>query len=383
MGRILLTDGLQRKTLAATRSLGAEGHAVWVGDPSRFSLSRFSRHCQRGLVSPDPANARDYRDWLVGVQRRHQLDALVPMDDLTTEIAVAHERALPYRMLVPTREQFMAGRDKGRTIALAREAGVACPLTLPVSTLAEAQAAVAALGGNAVVKPCISSGGRGVTVVASAGAVAAAWRRVQPDWGGVLVQERIPAGRKCDVCLLFGPAGDLRASFVQEELRWFPLEHGTSTLQESVHRPDLVALALRLLAPIGWRGPVEVEFMIDAAGEPVLMEINPRFWASVALAIRCGVDFPGLTAALAMGASVAGPATYPAGIRCRWSLPGDLLHAWAKRGRNIEPPFFATMDERTFDDILSGADPGPVLGFALAGMRHLLDVNMWRMVMRW
>lgn len=354
---------------------------MWVGDPSRFSLSRFSRHCRRGLVSPDPVDAAAYRDWLVHVQRTHHLDALVPMDDLTTAIAVAH--ALPCRTLVPTPEQFIAGRDKGRTMALARETGVACPETLAVTTLGEAQDAVRALGGTAVLKPRISSGGRGVAVVQSAAEVAAAWSRIRPDWGGLLVQQRIPMGRKFDVCLLFGPAGDLRASFVQEELRWFPLEHGTSTLQESVHRPDLIALALRLLAPIGWRGPVEVEFMMGAAGEPVLMEINPRFWASLALAVRCGVDFPALTAALALGEDVYGPEHYPAGVRCRWSLPGDLLHAWAKRGRHIEPPFFATMDARTFDDILSGEDPGPVLGFILAGMRHLFNFRMWRMVMRW
>jgi predicted ATP-grasp superfamily ATP-dependent carboligase len=382
MDRILLTDGQQRKTLAAVRSLGGQGDQVFVADETRFSTSRFSRYCHRGLLSPPPDQTDQYWTWLLDVQRRHDLEVLLPMDDLTTALAVERQHQLPYLTLLPTAEQFAVGRDKAKTAALAARAGVRSPRTTEARSLAEAETALERLGTSAVLKARVSAGGRGIFFVADAAGVRSAWAKAHAEWGGFLVQERIPLGRKFDVCLLFGASGDLRASFVQEELRWFPLEHGASTLQESVSRPDLVALALQLLSPIGWRGPVEVEFMLDAAGEPVLMEINPRFWASLALAIRCGVDFPRLTAALAAGRSVSGPDSYPLGVRCRWLLPGDLLHASASRFQ-MDPGFFATYDRRTFDDILSSDDPGPALGVVLAMIRYSCDLKMWRLLMRW
>lgn len=383
MDRVLLTDGLQRKTLAAARSLGGRGELVFVADTTRCTPSHFSRYCHERLLSPPPEQVERYWEWLLSTQRQSGIDVWLPMDDLTTELAVERQDRLPFAHLVPTAEQFATGRDKAATAALARRAGVRAPRTSEARSLAEAEAAVTELGGRAVLKARSSAGGRGIYFVEDGEDVRAAWQRALPEWGGFLVQERIPLGRKFDVCLLFDRAGDLVASFVQEELRWFPLEHGASTLQESVVRPDLVDLALRLLAPIGWRGPVEVEFMLDANDEPVLMEINPRFWASLALAVKCGVDFPGLTAALAMGRDVRGPTSYPAGIRCRWLLPGDILHALARRGRGISPGFFSTYDERTFDDILSREDRGPALGMVLAMFRFLFDLQMWKVLMRW
>ncbi len=384
MCRILLTDGQQRKTLAAARSLGRAGHEVFVADETWFSTSRFSRFCHRGLISPPPTRSDAYRQWLLTMYERHRPELLIPMDDHTTALTVTVQDELPFRTLLPTAEQFTVGNDKARTAELARRAGVPCPVTVAVETEAEALRAVAACNGPAVLRLRVASGGRGIFFVNGADQAREVWRQIKPGSGGFLVQERIPQGRKFDVCLLYDPAGDLCAFFVQEELRWFPLERGPSTLQVSVDRPDLVDLARQLLAPLGWRGPVEVEFMEDATGRPVLMEINPRFWASLALAIRCGVDFPGLIARLARGQQVQGPDHYPVGIRCRWLLPGDLLHFLANPNRfQMKPGLLRTYDERTFDDILAWDDPGPTLGFALAVFRYIWDPAMWRLLFRW
>lgn len=383
MYRVMLTDGQQRKTLAATRSLGRQGHQVLVADSTRFSTSRFSRWCRRGLVSPDPADARTYGDWLLETTRRLNVDVLLPMDDDTTALAVALREQLPCRTLVPTPKQFGTGRDKLRTAALAAETGVPHPLTRAAANAVEAQAALTEIGGPAVIRSRFASGGRDLHFVGSP-------EEIRPLFTGApaperyFIQKQISWRRKFDVCLLFDREGDLRASFVQEELRWFPLEYGASTVQESVHRPDLVRLAVRLLAPIGWRGPVEVEFVEDALGRPVLMEINPRFWASLALAIRCGVDFPGICVRLAAGEDARGPEDYPAGIRCRWLLPGDLLRYLADpRRREMQPSPFSWLDENTFDDIVSWEDPGPLLGFTLAVLRHAWSRRMWRTLLRW
>ena len=68
-----------------------------------------------------------------------------------------------------------------------------------------------------------------------------------------------------------------------------------------------------------------VEFRIRQDGTPVLLEVNGRFWNSLALAIYAGADFPNWQINLATDGTVPANAEYKIGIRCRWLL-GDARH---------------------------------------------------------
>lgn len=376
MTTVLLTDGQQRKTLAAARSLARAGHRVLVADETRLSLTRFSRACAAGLVSPPPASAA-YRPWLAAAAAR--VDVVVPMDDLSTEAAIALGPALGASALLPTARQFAAGRDKLETVALARRAGIAHPRTLEAATAEAVGRGLERLGGRAVLRPRVGAGGRGLRFL---GEGRDRVPRANPG-EGYLLQERVPLGRKFDVGLLYDRGGVLRAHFVQEELRWFPREHGASTLQRPVVRPDLVARAEALIAPIGWTGPVEAEFMLDGRGEPLLLELNPRLWASLGLAVAAGVDFPRLIVDLALDRPVLPQTGYRTDLLCRWSLPADTLHFLTHPLRRLAPDAPRRLPgEQLVDDILSWHDPGPAVGFALAALRYSLDLGKWRELWR-
>jgi len=372
---VLVTDGQQRKSLAAVRALGRAGHRVLVCDETRLSLSRASRHCARGLVCPPPHEPDRWYGWLQRVVAQEGVDVVMPMDDLTTEALVARGGAPgPARTLVPDPDAFGACRDKLRTVAAARAAGVDAPAAVGVESVRDLDDARRAVGPDAVVRPRRGAGGRGLAVLGEIGPTGR-------DLSGCMVQRRVAVERKFDVGLLYDDVGRLRASFVQEELRWFPSPSAASILQESVARPDLVERADRLIRAIGWRGACEVEF-VDGADGLMLMEVNPRFWASVALAIRCGVDFPRLWVDLAMGKDVRGPASYPEGVRCVWSLPGDLLHRTLRRAERRRDRV-RLGHKPAFDDIVCAADPWPALMFFAAAARYALSPAMWRMLFRW
>jgi predicted ATP-grasp superfamily ATP-dependent carboligase len=55
------------------------------------------------------------------------------------------------------------------------------------------------------------------------------------------------------------------------------------------------------------------------------MEVNGRFWHSLALACYAGVDFPALLARMAEQGDIETRTDYRSGIRCRWLL-GDARH---------------------------------------------------------
>ena len=77
-----------------------------------------------------------------------------------------------------------------------------------------------------------------------------------------------------------------------------------------------------------------VEFKKDTRdGQFKLMEINPKFWGSLDLAIAAGVDFPYLAARMAAEGDIDPVEDYRVGVRFRWvfddamrtlAAPGDL-----------------------------------------------------------
>lgn len=405
MKTVLITDGNQRKSLVAARAFGRAGWRVLVAEETAWQMTRFSRYAGRWLVSPSARDPERYGRWLVAAADRAGADLVLPMDDGSMAAAVACASALGDRVLVPGREQWEVARDKGRTQELARRTGVPAPAGGPAPELAAAAAIAGEVGYPVVIQARQESGGRGLAFVDSPADLPEAYRRVAAVDPAPLVKRRLVGGTFWDVCLIYDRAGAVRSAFVQRELRHFPLHGGTSTLQESVERPDLIELATRLLAPLGWTGVAEVEFLQTPDGRPWLMEINPRFWASVGLAVDCGVNFPLLTAALAAGEgatagagtpgvtaeagaaglrAVPGQAPYPVGRRCRWLLPGDILHYLANPERSrMEPSFWRTYDYRTRDDICSRDDPGAAFGFAVAALRQSVSIEAWRMLMRW
>jgi predicted ATP-grasp superfamily ATP-dependent carboligase len=249
-------------------------------------------------------------------------------------------------------------------------------------TLEGLQESAAVLGYPLVIKPRHSSGSRGIRVIGHAGQLLESYMDIHRQFPFPILQEYIPQGERYDVCLLYNKQGTARYTFVQKELRHFPLEMGPSTVQESVRYPELVELAKSLMDKLPWFGIVELEFMIDPRdGTPKLMEINPRFWNSLHLASMSGIDFPWGLYQLTMGSEVEEIVDYKLGVRCRWLLPGDLLHFIANPKRmSMEPPFLGKGAVRQ-DDIWSILDPMPTLGFALACLRYSLDPKAWRFLL--
>jgi len=130
---------------------------------------------------------------------------------------------------------------------------------------------------------------------------------------------------------------------------------------------------LALLRALCWTGVAMVEFRIQDDGTPVFLELNGRFWNSLALAIYAGMDFPRLLAQLAEEGKIRETPTYRENIRCRWLL-GDCRHlidVWRGAPRGYPLPYpgrlrtlwdFIIPVRGTFHDNFQWNDPLPELG---------------------
>ncbi len=329
---VLILDGNQRSALAATRSLGRRGIPVTVADESRRSLAGASRYCRESFSYPSPTERPD--DFLAAVQHNaatRAVGVILPMTEVSAYLLARNrEQLAPAIVPLPDADIWNQIADKCRLLQVAQQLQVPAPTTLfPVNT-DELIAAAEQIGFPVVLKPCRSKVWNRNRCTATAVHVvhnlshlhaltaAHGYLRDFP----LAVQTHVP-GSGLGVFALYNH-GKAIAFFAHRRIREKPPCGGVSVLSESVAvRADLQTYAARLLDHARWHGVAMVEFRGTDDGIPQLMEINPRFWGSLQLAIDSGIDFPGLLYDLALGNSPAPPATYHTGIRSRWLL-GDL-----------------------------------------------------------
>ncbi len=382
MPSVLVTDGLWRKSLSAVRSLGRQGLEVGVTGDSRFTTSFYSRYCSRRVLLPKAEHADAFIEAFLDELRGHPYDVVLPMEDDTIRVLLKHRDEVERyaRLPLPSESSLAVASDKAATLALAGELGIAHPWTSQPRSEEELHELLPTVPLPAVVKPVNSSGSRGLHYATTPKELAESFRTVLSQYGPPLVQERIPPGPGVGAALLFGSNHEPLAGFTYKRLREFPVHGGPSTLRESTHDPELLDTAVRLLKALEWRGVAMVEFKVDPRDHvPKLMEINPRFWGSLELANASGVNFPWLQYQVAMGAPVEPCFDYEAGVRCRWLIPGDILHFIANPERfRMEPSFFSFFEPGLHYDDFARDDLRGSVATVVCTAAQALRPEMWK-----
>lgn len=381
--RVLVTDGHFRKTLAVVRSLGRKGVRVTVGERTFLNTSFFSKYCSRRLLYPSPRRHPDqFIDFLLREVKKNRYDCLFPMEEETL-LLIAKYRSEISRytyLLIPDLQKIEFVRDKGNLIRFAESHGIPVPKTHDTPGVNFSDIPV-----PAVIKPRISSGSFGIAYVKKREDLIPLYQSVHARYPYPLIQEYIPdGGGTFGISALFDESSNVKAAFVHKKLRMYPVQGGPSTLREGVEYPQIMELGLSLLKSLNWVGIAMVEFKVDPRdGIPKLMEVNPRFWGSLQLAIFSGVDFPYLILKMAKGEKFEPVLHYTVGRRSRWLLFGDILHFFNNPERfHLQPSFWEFFDPNACYDIISKQDPFPILGAMATFFTFLYDPEMKRFLER-
>lgn len=379
---VFLPDAISPRALSICRSLGKKGVLVTCADESPFNLASFSRYCQERTIYPSPLrDPQGFAEYLLDYLTRHPQDCLIPVKEESLDVIMIHRAEFERltRLPFPATSVFQICRDKNKTMALAEKLGIPHPKTVLPTSLDQVVVLAKSLSFPVVIKPRLSCSGLGILHVKEVAHLYEAYCKVHELYPFPMIQEEIPAGEKYDVACLLDDNSRPLATFAQKEIRSFPLQDGASTVQQSVWRPDLVDLTLQFLQAAGWSGIAEAEFMIDPRdGRSMLLEVNPRFWGSLQLAIQSGVDFPSLLYDWSCGRPVEPVYQYKIGQFCRQLLPYDLLHFLANPNRfQMQPSFFNFLDPDCGHNLFALNDLGPIAGFFLSCGRYLFDPDKW------
>ena len=351
--KVLVTDAELTLSLAALRSLARAGLEVVALSWTPQAIGFRSRSVTTAIVGPAAVELDAFAEFVGRTVAEAKIGAILPVGQDATMALAQRRDALPPEVAValPPVASIEVAMSKRRTTELAASVGIRIPKTYA------REEGVARF--PAVAKHVTGSGE--VRYLNSPDDLAG----LNDEW---LVQDYVP-GEGRGLFALFNH-GAPRAVFMHRRIREFPPTGGASTMAESVDDAQLRELGLRLLRKLDWHGVAMVEFKRERRdGGYTLMEVNPKLWGSLALAVAAGVDFPLLAVLLARGEPFEAP-RYRVGLRFQW-VAQDLLHA-AARPRSLPAVLRDLADPRVRKDV-AWRDPLPAIAEAGATFKSAIQ----------
>jgi predicted ATP-grasp superfamily ATP-dependent carboligase len=361
--KILITYGWCRTAYAAAESLAKAGYAVYGCDDSRWNMLSSSRHVRGFDVVASPFRSpRQFVDDLAAVIRKRGIDILLPVHEDALPISRFRD-VLPKSTIVisPPLEVLERANDKLEIVRAAEKAGVPVPRTIGPSTTAEAAEAARVLDPPLILKTRRGNSGKGVAFVTSRAETAGLWAAMisrfrLPQGREPIVQEYIQ-GDLYGSCFL-ASEGRVKAVFSERYLRSKAGKFGTSVIREPVDWPLLADYTRRIASELRWTGIGHLDFVGRRdAGRAWLLEMNPRFWGALNLAIQNGYDFPlGLVTQFERGEP--DPAAFsrlPRAKRSIWVL-GELIAGLNETVRQSPAAILSSLGRILFPERASGYD---------------------------
>jgi predicted ATP-grasp superfamily ATP-dependent carboligase len=326
--RALILDGRSaRASLAAARALAADGWIVAIGAPRRDGLAAVSRSVAAFHEVPLPeAGADAFASALARAVEAGGYEVVFASSDIDVLSLSAVRGRIGAAVPHPDDAALRRGMDKRELTRAAQRVGLAVPRTVMGDDEGLAPPVVV----KERVHGDLAAGAPPETVVAEVMVDRAAVRErvaaIRARGGEAIVQE-VVRGRLVAVTVVCDRDGRIVARAQQEALRTWPGDVGTSARARTVAIDETLAAGVqRLVAELDWFGLAQVQFVAPPGDAPHLIDLNGRFYGSLALAVGAGVNLPALWARLATGREVPARSDAAAGVRYQW-LEADLRQA--------------------------------------------------------
>ena len=375
--KVLITDGNFKHTLAAVRSLGKRGINVTVLSDLRFSISFYSKYCKNRIIVPDPKKNASYSGRILDIVKNGNYDVLLPISFASVYQVSKIKDELEQYVKVPIADgqSLEIAGTKNLTVKFAEKIGISVPNTFYPKNTKEVLSLSKNLEYPVVVKGAEDSGYVGYAN--SPEELISKYTKIHKYCP--IIQEYI-SGEGYGFFALYNH-GVSRAIFMHKRIREYPVTGGPSTFAESIYDPKLKELGLKMLDYLNWHGVAMVEFKKNSKnGDFVLMEINPKFWGSLEIAIASGVDFPYLACEMATNGDIKPVFDYKRNVKFRWLFPGEIFHAVTNP--KAFPRFFADFFDKDirYDVELKDIKPN-IMQVGMTAAEFLLRVKerrFWR-----
>jgi predicted ATP-grasp superfamily ATP-dependent carboligase len=299
---VLITNGSSRTSYAALRSLSQSGIACFSADVSRFGMCQSSRFSKgHYLYTSHYESEEKFISDLVKLIKEHQITILFPSHNETEIIARNRHRFNSLAVsAIPDESHCRIFNNKSQAYDLAEKLGVPVPARIHYTEPQQISSLLESRGiERTVIKLLTGNSGKGVFYGDNPEHTRVVVEKLIEEYG--LELDRYPQVEEYVMGEGYGNSvlywhGVQIANFTHRRLRDKIETGGTSVFREASSHKGIESAAKKIFNSIGWHGLAMCEFKVcSATGKFWFIEVNPRMWGSIPLAIAVGVDFPYLT----------------------------------------------------------------------------------------
>ena len=327
---VLVTHAHNRLAYCVTRCLAKHGIRVTCASDFPLAACFFSRYCTDHFTYPSPWKHPDqFVQKIIDEIEKRDIEVLMPVHH-EGFILAKYKDTLDRHVLFPypAYSKIDAVSDKARLIEIAAKAGVRIPKTITPRAIDQLEEAKSSLRFPVRIKLRRGHGGIGMSLVKEESDLIPAYQKTLHKFN-ISLQEEYPIiqehieGKEMYVGMLFNH-GKLKAKFGHFKIRTYPAGHGSGTLSIQLEDPRATKTLHKLAKSLNWHGIISGSIIIEEnTGTPYIIDINPRFWGPLFLAIISGVEFPYLLYQMAKSGDIKPASQYTKGLQARW-LHGDL-----------------------------------------------------------
>jgi len=340
--RVLILDPPDRRVIPTLGSLGKEYDFHFL-IPLRKGFA-FQKAVEATLRLCRPRNTRsisflsfiteeEFKQGLIDFFKRHFMDAVLPYSERSTAIILSMKSEIEEEVVVPfgSLEDFQILNDKYLVARIANEQSIPTP-NFKLIENGKALTKVSEIGFPVVLKCCKASG------VNEALRICQDYDEVEQAYNHLsgrevpyslfpcdqLVAQEFIEGKIYDACFAVKD-GQVLAGMSQVREWTIPVSGGFGAYNITKKVPEIIEYGRRLFESIPWTGPAQLEFIFDKKTKKYkLIEVNPRFWGTMGLSIKAGVNFPKYILEAGFNGKLQPSPNVKDGIEFRWLLQETL-----------------------------------------------------------
>ena len=299
MSDVLLIYGWVRSTYSALRNLTKHSLDVVVSDTSRLGMCQFSRRSSGfKKYTSHYLDEHQFIEDLVKICATSKIRLILPSHN-ETEIIARHRQRFPPALvaMVPHESHCRIFNNKAEAYDYVSSLGVPIPRKIHYSDPNSVGLLLQEKGlKKTVIKLLTGNSGKGVFYAEDPDDAQIVVKKLIDEYQ--LSPDRYPQIEEYVVgegygCSVLYSNGEFIADFAHRRLRDKVATGGTSTFREVADNDGIKSAARTIFDSLGWNGLAMCEFKVcPKTGKYWFIEINPRMWGSISLAIESGVEFP-------------------------------------------------------------------------------------------
>jgi carbamoyl-phosphate synthase large subunit len=326
---ILMTGGGAPGAAGVLQCLQREpSFRITAADANANAVGRFlTKDFEVVPLAGDPA----YIDFMISLCRRKKIDIVLPL--VTRELVPLAMHAKRFedagtRVLVSTFASLEIANNKSRLYEFLQWRGIPVPEFRVVETVEQFRLAMAELNypdRQVCFKPSESNGSRGFRIISEKMDALDLLFNHKPDatyihldeairilrsgaFPQLLVSEFLPGEEYSVDCLARNGESVLIIPRCRKRMI-----NGISVEGEFVREPDIISYCEQIIRELQLHGNIGIQVKRSAAGEFLLLEINPRVQGTISAALGAGINLPVLAIKQELGVPV-----MPQELKVKW-----------------------------------------------------------------